>query len=384
MSREDMLYPPEFVAGLKPLKPSRMNSAVAAVCLSPAGGERPFRQQLETCFASLEPGDRQDMRPRLRATEEHTFWSAVHELFLWWLFRQRGCYVTHDPEVGGLTPDFLLTREPGDRLFVEVWTDTGPREASERDRNRTEIVAQINKRVLTPYAIGIDWQEPAPPIQKVDTNGLVGDIRDWVARLAPESAMATDLTIKDHGVHITLSAFPVEGPSRRERVWYQFCGAFLDDPRPRQHHTLIAKARKYRFVDHRPFALALCPGQGVRVDLEDLMSLCYGSMRFAVGTGGVGPVRRLPPDPDGLFSQLRDGGERCRTHVSALVYCKVRIGGNGAEMEVRVLHNPFALNPLPVDWFGDVAQFVARDGVLRWTHEDAQPLFPGQDAGVQS
>ena len=113
---------------------------------------RSIRQKCELWFEHFPVQHQSDLRSRFRSTDNRHHGGAFFELFLHELLIRLGCKIQVHPEVGGLTPDFLVNH--GDqRFYLEATSPGCIFGAFTLSPNEQDVINKLNKLTSPHFAI---------------------------------------------------------------------------------------------------------------------------------------------------------------------------------------------------------------------------------------
>jgi len=294
---------------------------------------------------------------RLRSDKDGA--AAEYELFVFAAMRSRGIATSWSPEIEGQKPD--LEANLGARSIVEVFTREEPEVLSRRARRLWEL-----KSAITGGGEGLHLalNEHIPdsiPDHKIPELG---------ARIG--AALVTPPVGADFGPTVDLAPFGLKGNVSRLSNPISLINepAIWGDDRDVVRDRLIEKAKKYKWLKRlrTPYVVIVCRG-GARslVRLDDVQQAMLGREMIAVpvvpGRGAVGEphtTRKL----DGVVGPATPTTGKPRySRIAAVVYCDRDDSAEQALCQFAVLHNPYAMNPIPPGAFKGFPE-------LTWTIEE--------------
>jgi len=304
------------------------------------------RQLLEKWLAHYPAYPRDALTARLRSMIDDQHLGAFFELFVHELLLAGGHQILEvEPTLPhtGRSPDFLMQTKEGHRLYLECVFATG--------RSQDEVAAQAR---LNQALSAIDRTPsprhfldlavhgvPAAPISiKVMTKGLLA----WISGLPDDdSAMdAAPFRYQEHGVTISLRAFPRRHPERARRaIGVRFFPArqltIGDDVRG----ALQKKAGRYGALD-LPYVVAV-NAQGTFARENAALDALLGSPYVMLEQTADGLAHRESRNPDGVW--CGPSGAR-RKGLSAVFSTEGIDPWNFAARRGRLIRNPWATAPI--------------------------------------
>jgi hypothetical protein len=262
-----------------------------------------WRHTIEQLVDDLPPETRRRVIPRVRAPEH--FEQTWNELFVGDSIRRLGHRAEYEPEMEGLTPDWLVNASIAGRFIIEVVSSKPP-----SDRKRCDAAwEQLRRRVLTlpgnawlAISPPIDFESfahfAAPPVSR--QKQIVREIREWLKTnpLDEDSIIIDEIEIKLLGkkpdLHqvacsIGLAPFEVNGETLKIAV--------------------KEKASKYKRVVNAlgmPFVVCVVMDFSSGRDFRDLEDAVLGNQgcRLRLGPGGTHRPEYYR-ESNGLFARYR-------------------------------------------------------------------------------
>lgn len=304
------------------------------------------RRLIEDWLTHYPDHDRDALIARLRSTIDDQHRGAFFELFVHELLLVRGHRIleiepklSHTPK----SPDFLVQAKEGHRLYVECVLATG--------RSKEEVAAQarLNQaltaldRISSPRHF-LDLTVHGLPTAPISIKVMTKALRVWIADL-PDDDTATDATSfrhQEHGVTISLRAFPRRHPERARRA----LGARFFPPRQVTvdddvRGALQKKASRYGALD-QPYVVAV-NALAVFAREDAAIDALLGSPCMVVEQTADGFTHRESRNPDGIW--CGPAGAR-RKGLSAVLSTEGVDPWNFAVRHGRLIRNPWATMPL--------------------------------------
>lgn len=286
---------------------------------------------------------------RLRSEVDVLHKQALDELFVHHLLGRRSTDLRY--EEGGLGPDFRIYRDGECEAGVEVLSLFLQAEADERRHDR--LAAELDQRVsptagyVVAFEIEIAPQDPAP-------SSFAAWVRTQLDQLPPpeqsSSPVASDPPngiYEANGVRIQAWFIPVpdcDAPSRTDPdARIVATGALVGRVVTTGHRLrerIGSKAGGRYDIGDAPFLVAAVVHDAYSSD-DLIIEALYGGESVLVATGEL--VRRN----DGLFGRDEKRPEGRHRRVSAVAVIRNLTPCRPADIDVAVLHNPFAARPWP-------------------------------------
>lgn len=305
------------------------------------------RQLVEDWLARYPAHDREALIARLRSTIDDQHWGAFFELFVHELLLVRGHRILEiEPTLPhtSKSPDFLVQAKEGHRLYLECVLATG------RSQQEVAADARLNQaltaldRTCSPRHF-LDLTVHGVPTAPISIKVMSKALRKWIAGL-PDDDRAMDAVPfqhTEHGVTISLRAFPRRHPERARRA----IGARFFPPRQVTadddvRAALERKASRYGALD-QPYVVAVnALKMFAREDAA--IDALLGSPCVVVQQEPEGFAHFESRSPDGVW--CRRSGAR-RKGLSAVLSTVGVDPWNFAVRRGRLIHNPWAEAAVP-------------------------------------
>jgi hypothetical protein len=289
------------------------------------------RQLVEDWLVRYPAHDRDVLIARLRSTIDDQHRSAFFELFVHGMLLARGHRILEiEPKLPhtAKSPDFLVQAKEGHRLYLECVLATG--------RSQQEVAAQARlNQALTVHGV---------PTAPVSIKAMTKALRAWIALLPDDdSAMdAAPFLHQEHGVTISLRAFPRRHPERARRAigarFFPARQVTVDDD---VRGALEKKASRYGALD-QPYVVAVnALGMFAREDAA--IDALLGSPCLVVEQTADGFTHRESRNPDGVW--CGPSGAR-RKGLSAVLSTEGVDPWHFAVRRGRLIRNPWATAPV--------------------------------------
>lgn len=312
------------------------------------------RSLVEGWFSNFCRDAQEDLRSRLRSSDDRHFSGAVLELYLYECLLRSGYEVVCHPDIGaGLRrPDFLATRG-SESLVIEARSISASDDRVAAENRRTSVYDALDRLKSPNFFLWIDVDQEAP--QPLPTKELRNSLVKWLSTLDPDRELETDgaghrlpeFSWSREGWEINFRAIAKSSEVRGESEGLRPLGVFggrqavwSDDATP-MRQALSEKGKAYGDVG-RPFVVAL----GTSFFSNDsfgVVNTLYGTEQIEIRWGPNGETAtRSSRAPDGYFC-------------------------GGAEWKHRSVSGVLVVNNLH-------PAFVASQVHTLWEHPD--PLYP--------
>ena len=240
---------------------------------------RSTRQKCELWFERFPVQHQSDLRSRFQLTDNRHHGGAFFELFLHELLIRLGCKIQVHPEVGGLTPDFLVNH--GDqRFYLEATSPGCIFGAFTLSPNEEDVINKLNKLTSPHFAIRAH---------------MTGELTSTLSRNCITSGFQA--LLNDNDPDKVQSLIDEEGPAAAPCHMIEWGNWTLTgwlDPIPPEHRSSNRSGK----IVHIPMVDATNPILGVR-DAVDAKRKKYRDLDlpFVLAVNVNDPIY-VPPDAD--------------------------------------------------------------------------------------
>lgn len=355
------------------------NPWVLAICKN----NRPVaiyeKNQIEKWFKNLPSRVMPDLYNRLRSKDDGNFLSAYYELVFHQYCLEEGWDVTKDKEINNTTPD-LFVKTPENQFVVEVLVLQKSDVEKRNDSNFRQLLRNV-EAIETKYLLSIDLDEWLSEDMELDK------IIDLIATKVRDEGNLTEnkeISISDFGFKGRIGIHPRKDyePIGKVLSWSPPGGSF-EFPTTRIRSEMRKKIRKYCFLKEMkiPLVLAVCSDEAPFISHNAMDWTLYGRMVVSWNlndpdtktTASRDNSGFITPNP-GLLWETRNKG------LSAVIFCSRHWEQERVLYDMRVYHNPWAVNPLPTNVFEKMPQFaeVSKDPnfiSLEWLNNKEQKII---------
>jgi len=309
-----------------------------------------LRDLLETWFAEIPLEHQLDPQQRFRSRIAKQHRSAFFEIFLHHLLLRSGYEVGFHPDMQGLTthPDFLVSRDGHASFYLEaIATSASEREEAEENR-RKRVYDTLNNLRSPDYFLALRVEgapETSPPGARLRT-----DLARWLQGLDRDGILQSYIGERYEEI-----------PKYR---WNHEGWSIVFEPIPKSDAARGTTTARPIGLTAPTCATQLTLDEELREavmtkDRYGIMNLPFVVAAQVVNEFGIDEIAVL----DGLLGQetlsrrrLPNGawmsnGDPKHTNISAVMVWPTLDPWHVALIEPFVVHNPWAVNPLPNDAF---------------------------------
>lgn len=323
-----------------------------------------YLEELEG-FLNEWPDDesKRDWRSRLRSKFDIQNWSAILELSLGHILKDRFDQVEHHPVVLGTTttPDFLVHTDPSS-FYVEAVVATDD-QAQQQFTSWLDGIVRRLETVTGPVSV---WVQPrtGPPESRSHLLALEKRIERFLRQQlqvhCPRNLVDRTITFSETvGNQPVIVDFLVLGENEGEQSvlgMYGRLGAVEIKTHERIRLAVATKCSKYGCLDV-PYVVAVWPVTQFPVNNTRVLRALYGDWSIQLSRSGPVSQGRLP---NGAFTKRK--GERIHGRkVSAVAIYQEKWTEGGCQRQLYIYHNPNAVAPLPPSCFAGLPQLLCKD-----------------------
>ena len=356
-----MLYDQEFIESIPQPENHEGRSLVNIKANHPW-----LLRRLNDWYSELLPDGNPNLERRLRSFNSKDFTSAFWELVIFRFLRGKGHDVLYEGEVEGKTPDFYW---PKQGLIGDVVSVSDPHYGKREEIFIHELTRHLNGLSL-PFSVFIT------SFRFEGTSYRRLDILDFFHSFAqkPLSDLIDQTHEYDDGEsQIEFMVFPQSGgPAIRAIGMFKLDGEQLREVVKRR---IREKVKKYQ----GSLIVFACSGLGFwNLSEETLNFALYGNLQFlfvkdmkAKRVTGFKETRAT----NGVFNNRQENGRPANNRLLAVIYADRFVEEEKLLLRIKVFHNPFAIPSLPIEFFGECAQFVSHsitedEIMMKWINEE--------------
>lgn len=306
-----------------------------------------IRELLEECLSRYPPAEQYELEARISSAREHTFASAVFELFLHESLLRQGFHLTPHPKLdhSEARPDFLVHCPDGDFYLEAVLAaergglDLGSRLRIDSTLDGLDDTPHPNFLVLVDY-------EGAPSTQP-SASKLRNAVLKWLDELDPDATCSPRPRMEwsHEGWSLVIEAIPVKrerrGKTTRLLAGYSGEGG-ISDGWTGIRDAVKHKTSKYGDLD-KPFLIAVNYGSVFLDQIDELQAL-YGQEQILVSIHDPQRDSKLTRIPNGAWHGR--SGPTGRRASGAWIF-KGLNQYNAASCSQAIYANPWAKHELP-------------------------------------
>ncbi len=348
------------------------------------------RAKIEEWFQTLPEDVKPDILGRLRSTSSSQHFGAYYELVLYQFFKSVGYSVTIHPKLPEGEPDLLVTDKNLDKpTIIEVATVFDEPSWQKEEQKFSLILEQLDKIEHYFFVMVSVYSEHIP--ESVDYKKLNQFVLGWLDSFDPEITRTTQETAyKTDGLTLELTLVPKQTLEKTPIVASHGLPArFIGTEQLRK--MIVRKVNKYKSVKELGlnFVIALNINN-MPAGEKGLLDELFGKMSLTITRNQEGEVidEKWHRNFSGLLTPKPGlGGKAENTRLSAIINVVSKWVEREEENEpaskvhfFRVIHNPWASNPLSHEIFRGYSQFVKisedeRGTSLDWVDEGADKAF---------
>lgn len=348
------------------------------------------RNKIEEWFKTLPEQVKPDILGRLRKKSSHQHFSAYYELVLYQFFKRIGYSVDIHPKLKEGEPDLLVTGKNLEKpIIIEIATVFDTPDWEKEEQKFDLILEQLDKIEHYFFIMVSVYSERIP--ERVDYKKLKQFVSGWLDSFDPKVTHTTQETkYKADGLTLGLILLPKKTLEKTPIVGSHMLPArFISGKQIRS--MLKKKINKYKSIKElgMPFIIALSLVDAP-VDEGNIIQELFGKEQAIIKwkLGGEAVPTELRIDFSGLLTpKPRLGGKAQNTRLSAILNIKSKWLEREDENEqasrvhfFRVIHNPWASNPLDHEFFSGYPQYnkISEDQTgmsLGWIDEGAKKPF---------
>lgn len=340
-----------------------------------------FREQIEHWYAETERNAQKALLNPLRSKADEEFWSAFFSLVIQRFIARSGwSYVFRPYEQDH--PTFRINSQTPPADFDLEVASVAPRAAGGRERKVQLLMAEINA-IESQFVFAVHVRRWLP--EDFDPAKVRAALEQWLIELAKDEQYASRRAqYLDDKIDIEFAIL-----SKGEETKPNCIGLWLAPLDVEEHfegltsstEAALAKARASDpSGGRRPFVVALCHGDTWGMVENTIMHALYGKPRSVRARSGFGGGRRKVYDYARIFRKAifnRPGNEI----LSAVLFVENRWHQGEVQYDMKVFHNPWAAQPLPLEAFSILPQLVpapqvngtsAAGPILSWRNQMSQ------------
>lgn len=302
---------------------------------------------------------------RLLGCDDDQWWSTFFELLAGRLLMEQGFVIESEPEIGGLTPDWLVTDDTG-RYLVEVLGLLPTWESKTEERRRVQLEAALADGLELPRGQVSVMLQTAAPLDPAEVHEVRSQLRAWF-----DGGVTDRLMVESGRVVFTASHLPsdIDGV-----LVVQPLGKALQQG-PRLTSRLRKKVHKYGdLVTTGELGLIVFVGTNFwEVRHEDVGEALYGPLELTFNRTNPDDYT-LAHSGDGVASAVAPIVYETAVGLQGVYLARVtgsRVDPPGLLVEATFHHNAGTARPLPVGRFAPFREYFVADDRVGWT--DAYP-----------
>lgn len=348
------------------------------------------RAKIEKWFQTLPEDVKPDILGRLRDKSSHQHFSAYYELVLYQFFKSIGYSVTLHPKLKEGEPDLLVTGKNLEKpLIIEIATVFDDPNWQREEQKFDLILERLDSIEHYFFVMVSVYSEHIP--EGVDYKKLKQFVTGWLDGFDPRITHTTEeIEYEANGLKLKLILIPKKTLKKEPIIGGHMLPArFIGATQLRR--TLGKKINKYKSISElkMPFIIALNI-TNMPAGETGLLNELFGKRVVRIRRTKNGDVSSAEDSRDfsGLLTPKPGlGGKTQNTRLSAILNVVSKWLEREEENEpvsrvhfFRVIHNPWASNPLDHEIFEGYPQFVSiskdETGIsLDWIDKETEKAF---------
>lgn len=324
------------------------------------------RELIDSWLARYPAANLPDMIRRLRSRDDILHRSAFFELLLHELLLRRGFTIVEiEPQLpSGKAPDFLVEAPDGSRFYLEATLASGlDNVAAGANRRMREALQAIDEVTSPDFFLHLHTR--GTPNRPIATRRLKDRVQRFVDELDYDAAVQAAEAggapgpiwqAEEHGAHFTIQ--PIPKNTRRaggRAIGGRMLPGGVIHPEVAIKSAVEGKAGRYGEID-LPLVIAVNSLEEF-ASITDAIDALFGTVMVIVPENGEPRPGR---NPDGAW---RGPAGPVYTRSSAVLFVERLSSWSVGQRSVRLIHNPWARNPLPdLSWEVEVRRVI--DGRL--------------------
>ncbi|MCL5410457.1 MAG: hypothetical protein M1324_01230 [Patescibacteria group bacterium] len=336
------------------------------------------RTHVEKWFENLPRRVKPDFFARLRSKKDGDFLSAFHELLFHQYCLEENWKVTKDKLINNTTPDLYIDDKKGNKFYIEVLVLQKSNEDKKKDELFNKLLRSLDK-IETQYLLSVHLKGNVTDSTNIPK--VVETISNWLSPLTVEEK--ADLEINDFGFSGEITARPRNDiPMTGNMFSWSPPGGSFSFPTERIKNELRKKIRKYNFLKDMgiPLIIAVCSDDRPLISHESLDWTLYGRMVVTWEINNPKSETKISRDNSG-FATPNPGlmWETRNKGMSAVIFCSRHWEEKRVLYDMRVYHNPWAINKLSDELFKKMPQFAEvkidpKFITLKWINDNKQKI----------
>lgn len=316
-----------------------------------------FREQIENWYAETERNAQKALLTPLRSKSDEEFWSAFFSLVVQRFIHRSGWrYVFHPYE--DKEPTFRVSPPSGGDFDLEV-ASVAPRSAGGRER-KVQLLMHELSAIESHFIFAVHVRRWLP--EDFEPGKVRAALEQWLVELAKDEQYASRRAqYLDDKIDIEFAILAKGDDSKNNCI-----GLWLAPLDVEEHDSGLKTATEKALEkarseagngSKRPFVLALCHGDTWGMAENTIMHALYGKPRSVRARSGFGGGRRKVYDYSRIFRRAifnKQGNEA----LSAVLFVENRWHQGEVQYDMKLFHNPWATNPMPLEAFSILPQLV--------------------------
>ncbi len=373
------LFEKEFIDSLPEPKPY-IDNGISSLCKNQK--YKTVILLLEKWFNNFPDKEKADIKGRFTSTEKDNQASAFYELMFHQFLIEEGFEVEKNKKSGDGTPDYFI-KTATTSLFVEIYTLFNKETTEEIKTILFLFLEELNKLKI-PYIIDVRPRQLDK--DNLHIPAIITKIIEFSSSISKETTGYHTFNIQENGFDGEINIRnKTENDSPGSIVKsFSYPDGCLNESTKRIQNKIRKKVSKYKKIKEGtlPYVIAICdetefpPFNATTIDRA-----LYGEIQISWDINNPEAETEACRDYNGLVTPNKVMKIN-NTRISAIIHCYKRwnIEKENFNFVIKVYHNPWAKNPLPIDIFDKVPQLAKlskseTEIKLEWTKEENTEIY---------
>jgi len=326
---------------------------------------QPEKDKIEEWFSKLPDAAKPEILGSLRSTNSHDHFGAYFELVLYAYLKDLGFSVDFHPKIAEGEPDLLVS---GKNLikptFIEVAT-VFDEPQSEKEEQKFNVILEKLDAIQHYYSAIISNESEQIP-DDVDYDKLRNFVESQLSSLYSRAiSNPQEFEYMEGGLKLKLTALP---NFHKSSIVLGYGGQGRSVGTAQLRSAIKKKISKYKSVKELGLSFIVALNlANVPAGEDGLLNVLFGDIVVRIQRNRKGKPINVKPTRNfkGLFTPKPGlGGKAQNTRLSAVLNVVSKWPEHDVDKPIsrvhnfRVIHNPWALNPLDIEVFKDFPQYT--------------------------
>lgn len=337
-----------------------------------------LRNKIEKWYQNIPDAQRADIYHRLRSLKDEEHLSAFYEVLFHQYFYEEKWEIEMHPKIDGQTPDFYVKLQDGNDFYCEILVMLKNEKSKNEAKRLFGLLRKIDK-INTEFNISVDLNKPLQ--ENVNYDAIVNKIVVWIEKLKKTEKEHYKLEFNNFGFDGSISAIYYSAKLFKSGCvlsWME--GGSYALPIERIYSLIRKKANKYKFTREcgKPFVVVVCMEESFISGERAINQALYGNEKIVFEINNPGSEAHLIRNNRGMITpKPKNHGQTMNKRISAVISCE-RVWRDRKDLyNIRVFHNPWAVNKLPMKVFEKLPQFAEIESkpnfiTLGWHNDNKQ------------